>query len=86
MKQEKDIQNAFSMMMSRKDPDAQAFEDDYNQLAKNVKILGSYIPGKTKVSPFMAEKMNETLDGVHLMITMCKNQMMMDEAQICFCL
>ena len=52
MKQEKDIQNAFSMMMSRKDPDAQAFEDDYNQLAKNVKILGSYIPGKTKVSPF----------------------------------
>ena len=79
MKHEKDIQNAFSVLMAKKNPDAQAFEDDYNQLAKHVKILGQYVPMKQSVSPYMAEKMNETLDGVHLMITMCKDQMEMDE-------
>jgi len=74
MKDQKDIQNAFSMMMSKKNPDAQAFEDDFNQLSKQVGILGQYVPMKNDVSPFMAEKMNEVLDGVHLMVTMCKEQ------------
>lgn len=74
MKDQKDIQNAFSMMMSKKNPDAQAFEDDFNQLSKQVGILGQYVPMKNEVSPFMAEKMNEVLDGVHLMVTMCKEQ------------
>jgi len=62
------------MMMSKKNPDAQAFEDDFNQLSKQVGILGQYVPMKNDVSPFMAEKMNEVLDGVHLMVTMCKEQ------------
>jgi|TARA_Y100000361_G_C11134392_1_gene330966 hypothetical protein len=74
MKDQKDIQSAFSMMMSKKNPDAQAFEDDFNQLSKQVGILGQYVPMKNNVSPFMAEKMNEVLDGVHLMVTMCKEQ------------
>ena len=74
MKDQKDIQNAFSVMMSKKNPDAQAFEDDFNQLSKQVGILGQYVPMKNDVSPFMAEKMNEVLDGVHLMVTMCKEQ------------
>jgi|TARA_R100000329_G_scaffold140224_1_gene122410 hypothetical protein len=74
MKDQKDIQSAFSMMMSKKNPDAQAFEDDFNQLSKQVGILGQYVPMKNDVSPFMAEKMNEVLDGVHLMVTMCKEQ------------
>lgn len=79
MKKQKDIQKAFSVMMAKKNPDAQAFEDDFNQLSKQVSILGQYVPMKNEVSPYMAEKMNETLDGVHLMINMCKSQMNADE-------
>lgn len=68
----KKAQEAFSEMMREAKPDAQAFQDDFNQLAKKVTMLEPYISSKKEVGAFMAGKMEQALDNLSIIYSLCK--------------
>ena len=73
-KKMKMAQDAFSEMMKEAKPDAKAFQDDFNQLAKKLTMLEPYIANKKEISSYMASKMEQALDNVSIIYSMCKNE------------
>lgn len=68
------VQNAFSEMMREAKPDAKAFQEDFNQLAKKVTMLEPYVANKTEVDSYLVSKMEQALDNLSLIYNMCKAQ------------
>ena len=67
-------QEAFSEMMREAKPDAKAFQDDFNQLAKKVSMLEPYIANKKEISSFIAGKMEQALDNLSMVYSLCKSE------------
>jgi hypothetical protein len=73
-KKKRIAQDAFSQMMKEAKPDAKAFQDDFNQLAKKITMLEPYIANKKEISSYMAAKMECALNDLSVIYSICKSE------------